>query len=110
MTVLSTPEDVCRCGHLKNFHAYIHDDPPGVTFEECGQKGCDCGGYLDKPVHRADVEADYERLNRNLEKFRRQNPLRPERKWAFCDDGRLRDLPVRLEVEPPSAGSLADAS
>jgi len=52
--VLSGPENVCRCGHVKNFHAYIRtkDSPPGsplVVFDACGATGCTCEMYVEEP-------------------------------------------------------------
>lgn len=50
MKVLAGPEDVCKCGHTKTFHAWLRTEDmdatqPLVRFERCGAKGCDCPDY-----------------------------------------------------------------
>ena len=57
-TVLASPTDVCTCGHLKIYHAYLnypHRTGKGspsscVVFAECGKEGCSCTDYIAKQV------------------------------------------------------------
>ncbi len=48
--VLATPNDVCSCGHLKIYHAWLRaedapTDSPAVTFGSCDRQGCECSDY-----------------------------------------------------------------
>lgn len=52
--VLATPADVCKCGHLKIFHAWLnqHHEPGEeiVLFERCSE--CACANYTQgQPQH-----------------------------------------------------------
>ncbi len=50
MRIIATPEDVCCCGHVKNFHVWLkHGElEPGesvVTIASCGHGDCACAEY-----------------------------------------------------------------
>lgn len=52
MRVIAGPNDVCRCGHKKNFHVYLKDRvEPGESVVEIGDCcQCECPAYDEVPA------------------------------------------------------------
>lgn len=55
MIVISSPKDICQCGHGKSFHVYLNEHPkPGESIVEVGPCcKCECEEYREPEKEEA---------------------------------------------------------